>query len=110
MDILELLYQRMWQLNGRIIEIQNYVKRDGKVASKRDFTLSDIPNIKRKADECSVAIKAIEKFRRDGRKNHTSLADAIIGVAENDMLNSDPNPERSVATEGDSSTGDDNLK
>jgi hypothetical protein len=71
MDILELLYQRMWQLSGRVIEIENYVKRDGTVISKRDFTLKDIPAIKRKIGECHAAIKAIEKFRRESKKKPT---------------------------------------
>jgi hypothetical protein len=73
MDILELMYQRMWQLNGRIIEIENYVNREGDVISKRDFKLSDIPKIKRQAEEMSVGIKAIENFRRSGRKKHNNV-------------------------------------
>jgi hypothetical protein len=69
MDILELMYQRMWQLSGRIIEIENYVKRDGLVISKKDFSLKDIPKLRKQVQEMSVGIQAIEKFRREWKKN-----------------------------------------
>lgn len=64
MDILQLMYQRMWQLQGRIISIRNYVERDGDVISKRDFTLKDIPKLERQIKEMSVGIEAIERFRK----------------------------------------------
>jgi hypothetical protein len=68
MEILELMYQRMWQLQGRIIEIENYVNREGDVISKRDFSLRDIPKIKRQIKEMSVGIDAIENFRKGIKK------------------------------------------
>jgi hypothetical protein len=67
MDILDLLNQRRSQLMARIVSIENYVQREGEVISKRDFTLKDIPVIKRKIGECEAAIQAIEKFRREAR-------------------------------------------
>jgi hypothetical protein len=94
MDILQLMYQRMWQLQGRIIEIQNYVKREGKVISKRDFTLDDIPKLKNQVQEMSVGISAIEKFRRESKKK----------------LTDEQNPDRSVATDDAILTDDDKTK
>lgn len=67
MGILELMYQRMWQLQGRIVDIRNYVKRNGKTISKRDFTLKDILKIEKQVEEMSVGIKAIEQFRRKSK-------------------------------------------
>ena len=67
MDILDLMYQRMWQLQGRIMQIRNYVKQDGSVISKRDFSLKDIPKIEKQAEEMRVGISAIEKFRKQHR-------------------------------------------
>lgn len=62
----------MWQLSGRVIEIQNYVKRPGLVISNRDFTLKDIPKIEKQIEEMRVGISAIEKFRRESKKKPSS--------------------------------------
>jgi hypothetical protein len=76
MDILELMYQRMWQLQGRVIEIKNYVKRDGKTISKKDYSLKDIPKLENQIGEMSAGIAAIEKFRREVRSKLNSGMDA----------------------------------
>lgn len=68
MDILDLMYQRMWQLQGRIIQIKNYVKMPGFTVSKKDFTLDDIPGIQDKIEEMRLGIKAVEGFRRKSKK------------------------------------------
>jgi len=72
MNILDLMYQRMWQLQGRILEIRNYVKRDGKVISKKDFTLKDIPKIEDQIVEMHLGIKAIETYRAKKKKMATT--------------------------------------
>lgn len=74
MEILELMYQRMWQLNGRIIEIKNYVERDGDVISKKDYSLNDIPKLKNQIEQMVVAIKAIENFRSKVKKSNKTKA------------------------------------
>jgi len=70
MDILELMYQRMWQIQGRIIQIRNYAKIDKEPFNKKDWKLADIPKLENEIEEMSVGISAIETFRRELKKRN----------------------------------------
>lgn len=65
----DFLEMRLSQLHCRMNMIPKYLKREGIISSRRDFKMDDLPKIQKEIDETTVAIRAIQKWKADKKKN-----------------------------------------